>query len=498
MPEELTRRHRVALQRYLETGERTLDWEYVELPGVRADGTEISLAVSFSEIEHEGATYFTGIIRDVTERKERERALREERDLVERIVETSPVGIATLDVDGTFDRVNDRTAEILGYTPEQIGDYERRVEVLDPITPDGDRLEPAEIPTYRVFEEGETIHDVEVGLQRPDGERVWVSVSGSPMCDDGAITGAVITFADVTERVEYERKLEESNERLEQFAYAASHDLQEPLRMVSSYLQLLENRYADEFDADGREFIEFAVDGAERMKSMIDGLLEYSRVETRGDSFERVDLNAVLDDARADLQFRIEDEGAEICADALPVVEGDANQLRQVFQNLLENALEYNDEGPPRRGVDRFRLGRRDRDRSRGLRSRLSGVPAAPQPQGPSRNGDRARALPADRRAPRRRDLGRLRARRGIDVLVYAAGGRRRSLSLPIKLDPRASASRPQCPPESDGVAERHPDESERDQADHRDRRDVGPEHPEGKHQAPESEQRDRDPGPRE
>ena len=140
------------------------------------------------------------------------------------------------------------------------------------------------------------------------------------------------------------RELEASNERLEQFAYAASHDLQEPLRMVSSYLRLIETRYADALDEDGREFLEFAVDGADRMREMIDSLLAYSRIDTRGDPFEPVDLNAVLDDVRTDLQFRIDEGDADVASDDLPRVEGDPNQLRQLVQNLLDNALEYSGE----------------------------------------------------------------------------------------------------------------------------------------------------------
>ncbi|UHQ98994.1 ATP-binding protein (plasmid) [Natrinema zhouii] len=142
-------------------------------------------------------------------------------------------------------------------------------------------------------------------------------------------------------------ELEASNERLEEFAYAVSHDLQEPLRMVTSYLKLLENRYGEEFDEDGEEFIEFAVDGAERMRSMIDGLLEYSRIETQGDPFDTVDLDSVLDDVFTDLQFKIEGSNTEIERDLLPTVEGDENQLRQVFQNLLSNAIEYSGDQPP-------------------------------------------------------------------------------------------------------------------------------------------------------
>ncbi len=156
----------------------------------------------------------------------------------------------------------------------------------------------------------------------------------------------MLVIQDVTERREYQRQLEESNERLEQFAYAASHDLQEPLRMVSSYLQMIDRRYGDELDEDGREFIEFAVDGADRMRDMIEGLLEYSRVQTQGDSFESIDLDAALSDACDDLQLQIEETNAEITSDSLPTVTGDAAQLRQVFQNLLDNVIEYSDERP--------------------------------------------------------------------------------------------------------------------------------------------------------
>jgi light-regulated signal transduction histidine kinase (bacteriophytochrome) len=172
---------------------------------------------------------------------------------------------------------------------------------------------------------------------------------------------------DITEREQRQRRLEESNERLEQFAYAASHDLQEPLRMVSSYLQLIEERYEDELDEDGREFLEFAVDGADRMRDMIDGLLAYARIESQGDPFEPVELDGVVADVEDNLQVMCDERCADISAEGLPRVEGDPGQLRQLFQNLLDNAIANSGDAPPRirvtaeRDGDRWQVSVRDR-----------------------------------------------------------------------------------------------------------------------------------------
>ena len=162
-------------------------------------------------------------------------------------------------------------------------------------------------------------------------------------------------LAEAIERHHYQEELEqlianleESNERLEQFAYAASHDLQEPLRMVSSYLQLIEKRADEELTEETEEFLEFAVDGADRMREMIDGLLVYSRVESQGKPLEPVDLNEVIADVRDNLDVQITESDADVDVEKLPRVRGDESQLRQVFQNLLSNAIEYRGEDSPR------------------------------------------------------------------------------------------------------------------------------------------------------
>jgi len=135
--------------------------------------------------------------------------------------------------------------------------------------------------------------------------------------------------------------LERSNQNLQQFAYVASHDLQEPLRMVASYVDLLDSEYGDELDEEAGEYMEFAVDGARRMQDMIDALLQYARVQTRAQEFEPVDPNTVLSETLSALDLRIDETETTVSVDQLPAVEGDPNQLGQVFQNLLKNAITY-------------------------------------------------------------------------------------------------------------------------------------------------------------
>lgn len=142
---------------------------------------------------------------------------------------------------------------------------------------------------------------------------------------------------------ETQAELTQSNEELEQFAYAASHDLQEPLRTVSSYLTLLERRYGEDLDEDATEFIEFAVDGADRMRNMIQALLAYSRVDTRGQSFEAVELSALFEQVTNSLGVKIAETDATVSTPTTEAtVRGDPSQLAQLFQNLVDNGIKYN------------------------------------------------------------------------------------------------------------------------------------------------------------
>jgi len=154
---------------------------------------------------------------------------------------------------------------------------------------------------------------------------------------------------------ELERKVEErtaelvrSNRELEQFAYIASHDLQEPLRMVSSYVQLISKRYKDKLDNDANEFIDYIVNGTNHMQTLLRDLLEYSRVGTKGKPFELTDLNISLKNAISNLNKHIEESRAEISCGNLPGVYADETQIVQVFQNLIDNAIKFCGDKPPR------------------------------------------------------------------------------------------------------------------------------------------------------
>ncbi|MDH5589665.1 MAG: PAS domain S-box protein, partial [Gemmatimonadota bacterium] len=248
-------------------------------------------------------------------------------------------------VDGRGDRVVDvnlGAVRLTGFGREALeGDRVSR------IVPDGvmERIRAAQSVAREETSGPSDLNDrFTTEITRHDGTRVPVEMSISPVCDHEGGPGTVILVArDVTERLSHELEMEahrhhleeqvaqrtaelaekmvelrRSNEELEQFAYVASHDLQEPLRMVSSFTQLLAKRYGDKLDDDGMEFIRFAVDGANRMQALIKALLRYSRVGTRGGDFVDVDMNEVADRVVRDLSLAAAEAGAEFEVGSLP------------------------------------------------------------------------------------------------------------------------------------------------------------------------------------
>lgn len=196
------------------------------------------------------------------------------------------------------------------------------------------------------------VHECQTVIKnyRKDGTPFWNEIKITPVRDPA--TGKAMHFVgvltDVTDRITSQTALERvlaelhrSNQELEQFAYMVSHDLQEPLRMVASYTQLLERRYKDQLDATAREFIGYAVDGAQRMQGFIQDILQYSRVGTHGRPFERLEVGPLVRRALENLRVAIEEKNAEVVCGKMPEVEADPVQLGQLFQNLIGNALKF-------------------------------------------------------------------------------------------------------------------------------------------------------------
>ncbi len=178
----------------------------------------------------------------------------------------------------------------------------------------------------------------------------------------GDVCGVLGAYLDITDQKNAEQELSRlnqnlekraeeliaSNNELERFAYIASHDLQEPLRMVSSFMHLLTDQYGDTLDSAAKEYIHYAVDGAERMKRLIMDLLEYSRVGTNKDKYEQVDINQVLKNIEQVFEPELSETKGQIIYGELPVIKGIATQIEQLFQNLISNALKYHGSLPPK------------------------------------------------------------------------------------------------------------------------------------------------------
>lgn len=280
-----------------------------------------------------------------------EEALRHEKELLEALMNTARDSIYFKDRQFRLMRINRKMMEDLNLEDESQAVGKTDIELF------GEEFaQKTRADEMRILATGEPIVDLIEGRQLPDGQVNWTSTSKVPVRNNrGEVVGIIGITREINERKRMEDKLrqtledlERSNAELEQFTNIASHDLQEPLRMVSSYLQLLHRRYEDKLDSDAKEFIEYAVDGAIRMQKMINALLIYSRVGTRGSTFEPTDCEMVLSQTLDNLKLTIKDSGAVITQDVLPTVKADTSQLAQLFQNLISNAIKFHGEELPR------------------------------------------------------------------------------------------------------------------------------------------------------
>lgn len=289
----------------------------------------------------------------VARRRSSERELDRISRLSQLILSWAGEGIFGLDLQGRFTFANPAAGVMLGYEPEELVGRP----ALALIHP-GQVDEAAQTGEHSLitaaYQDGDVYHVSEEAFWRRSGESFLAEYTTTPLRENGQIVGAVVVFKDVTERKLAEQnlrhsmdELSRSNRELEQFAYIASHDLQEPLRMVEGYLGLLSRRYADRLDQDAADFIGYAVDGAGRMRRLISDLLAYSRVATRGRRPEPSAVDGAVDEALANLQVAVAESGARITRAELPVVMADHTQLVQLYQNLIGNAVKFRGEQPP-------------------------------------------------------------------------------------------------------------------------------------------------------
>jgi PAS domain S-box-containing protein len=256
------------------------------------------------------------------------------------ILDSLQDGVVVYDEDDRIVFFNPAASEILGVSRESL---ETGVRTWEPLDAEGRPLDAAERPVAITARTGEPCVGVDVGLRLATGDMRWTTVSTRALNAGPGANGrhaVVAAFTDITERREAVRALEQTNAELAQFAYVASHDLSEPLRMVSSYLQLLRRRYHGQIDEDADEFIDFAVEGANRMRALIEDLLAYSRAG-RGAEPRPVDLGQVVADVLSSLAAAVADARAQISVGTMPTVLGDRLALAQVLQNLVANALKF-------------------------------------------------------------------------------------------------------------------------------------------------------------
>jgi PAS domain S-box-containing protein len=333
----------------------------IELIGLRKDGGEFPIEIMLSPLESAEGTLVTAAVRDISVRKAAETNLSQMEGRYRGLLEAAPDAMVVVNQGGKIVLLNVQAEKQFGYRRDEL--LGQKVTNIIPVG-FAERLIADDMRSAEDASAQQIGTGIELIAQRKDGSEFPIELMLSPLRNaEGILVTAAIRDISVRKKaaVVLLQKVEElhrSNEELGQFAYIASHDLQEPLRMVASYTQLLSRRYKGKLDSDADEFIAFAVDGASRMQRLIQDLLAYSRVGTKGKDLAETSSDAALQQAIINLRGAIEERGAMITHDdPLPVVLADEMQLVQLFQNLIGNAIKYHRSGVPQVHVSVVRNG---------------------------------------------------------------------------------------------------------------------------------------------
>ncbi|MGA2374525.1 MAG: PAS domain S-box protein, partial [Candidatus Sulfotelmatobacter sp.] len=332
----------------------------IELMGRCKDGTEFPIEIMLSPLESPEGILVTAAIRDISMRKAAETYLSQMEGRYRGLLEAAPDAMVVVNVGGKIVLLNVRAEKEFGYRRDELVG-----QPVKNIIPEGfaERLLADGLRSVDEALAQQIGTGIELIGRRKDSSQFPIEIMLSPLeSPDGVLVTAAIR--DITARKEAEadllRKIDElnrSNVELGQFAYIASHDLQEPLRMVASYTQLLSRRYKGKLDAEADEFIAFAVDGANRMQRLIQDLLAFSRVGTKGKDMHDTSSEEALRQALRYLRSAIDESHAVVTHDPMPSVLADETQLTQLFQNLVGNAIKYQNPGVPRIHIAAIRNG---------------------------------------------------------------------------------------------------------------------------------------------
>jgi len=316
------------------------------------DASPVHVEIHVRRIPDAGGEVLVGTLVDVTERRQWEERLANERAILRTLVDHLPVAIYLKDTATRKTLVNPVDQRNLGVRSEAEALGRTDFEFFP-----REQAEAFYADDMQVLTTGVPVLNREERITRPDGTSGWLLTSKVPLRDvSGRIVGLAGIGLDITERKLADEKLrafaaqlERSNRELQDFAYVASHDLQEPLRKIIVFSERLCERFAEGLPPEGRDYLERMRRAAQRMQTLINDLLTFSRVTTRAREFEPVDIGEVVREVVADLEARLEQTGGSIEIGDLPVIEADPLQMRQLFQNLLGNALKFRKpEEPPR------------------------------------------------------------------------------------------------------------------------------------------------------
>ncbi len=338
MPSPYREEHDGYLANYASTGQARIIGIGREVVGLRKDGSVFPMNLSVGKMLLHDKIYFTGIVSDISARVTAEEVARK----LSRAVEQSASLVFITDLAGNIEYTNRKFSEVTGYNAQEVRGKNPK------ILKSGSLSEADYSSLWSTITKGDEWRG-EFHNRKKNGEQFWVLASISPIRDaQQRITHYLSIQEDITELKEIQQDLARSNAELQQFAYVASHDLQEPLRMIGSYVQLLSRRYKGKMDAAADEFISFAVDGVERMQKLINDLLAYSRLSTTARPHEVADLNVILEEVRANLKVAIAETGMVIEAADLPQIKVEQSQIMQLFQNLIANAIKFRSPHAPR------------------------------------------------------------------------------------------------------------------------------------------------------